>query len=105
MQRNLQGPGVKMAEVQALPAVSVEESSERNRLAVAVVSGHALKHLYLSSLNAIILPEIKIDLGLNATQLGTMAASSQISGWTTTVGAGYLGDRYSSKTGIMLAIS
>jgi MFS family permease len=77
----------------------------RNTLAATVVAGHALKHLYLSGMQSIILPEIKIAFGLSGTQLGTLATVRQFSGWATTMGAGYLGDRFSSRTGLMLAIS
>ena len=77
----------------------------RNRLAATVVVGHAVKHLYQSGLQVILLPEIKIGLGLSATQLGSLAFSRQATGWVTTIGAGYLGDRFAHRASQMLGIS
>jgi MFS transporter, FSR family, fosmidomycin resistance protein len=95
-----------MAQEQAATVVQARErASDRVQLAAAVIGGHALKHLYLSGMQSIILPEIKIAFGLSGTQLGTLAAIRQVSGWASTMGSGYLGDRFSSKTGLMLAIS
>ncbi len=85
--------------------VSEELKRGRNRLAFTVVLGHAIKHIYLSGLQTILLPEIKLGLGLSATQLGTLAFSRQITGWVTTVGAGYLGDRFANRASLMLGIS
>ena len=51
------------------------------------------------------MPEIKIGLGLSATQLGALAFSRQATGWVTTLGAGYLGDRFPHKASLMLGIS
>jgi MFS family permease len=56
-------------------------------------------------MQTIILPEIKIAFGLSSAQLGTLATARQFSGWATTMGSGFLGDRFSAKTGLMLAIS
>ena len=97
-----------MAAVQAAGA-PVESIAERNRgrntLATVVVVGHAVKHLYLSALQSILMPEIKIAFGLNGAQLGTLATARQFSGWATTIGSGFLGDRFATKTGLMLAVS
>ena len=77
----------------------------RSQLMATVVLGHFIKHIYGSGFRNIILPEIKIGLGLSATQLGTLAFSRQITGWFTTVGAGYLGDRFAHRAALMLGIS
>ncbi|MDP6512513.1 MAG: MFS transporter [SAR202 cluster bacterium] len=90
-----------MAGIQVAPEVK----EGRNQLAVTVVLGHAIKHIYNSGLSTILLPEIKLGLGLSATQLGTLAFSRQMAGWFTTVGAGYLGDRFANKASWMLGIS
>ncbi|MCH8310453.1 MAG: MFS transporter [Chloroflexi bacterium] len=90
-----------MAGIQVAPEIK----KGRNQLAVTVVLGHAIKHIYNSGLQTILLPEIKLGLGLSATQLGTLAFSRQMSGWFTTVAAGYLGDRFANKAAIMLGIS
>lgn len=88
-------------------AIEVAEEVKRGRvqLAATVIIGHAIKHIYNSGLSTIILPEIKVGLGLSATQFGTLAFSRQATGWATTMGAGYLGDRFANKSALMLAIS
>jgi len=91
--------------LEAQTAREVDPRRGRNTLAATVIAGHALKHVYLSGMQSIILPEIKIAFGLSGAQLGTLATVRQFSGWATTMGAGYLGDRFSSRTGLMLAIS
>ena len=77
----------------------------RNQLAATVVLGHAFKHIYNSGLQTILLPEIKIGLGLSATQFGSLAFSRQATSWVTTMGAGYLGDRFANRASLMLAAS
>jgi len=85
--------------------VSAEVKRGRNQLAVTVVLGHAIKHIYNSGFQTILLPEIKLGLGLSATQLGTLAFSRQLTGWVTTIAAGYLGDRFANRASLMLGIS
>ncbi len=85
--------------------VTEEVRKGRNQLAATVVLGHAFKHIYNSGLQSILLPEIKLGLGLSATQLGTLAFSRQATGWVTTVGAGYLGDRFANRAALMLGAS
>ena len=77
----------------------------RNQLAAVIVIGHALKHVYMGGFQAVILPEIKIGLSLSATQLGAVASSRQAMGWISTMGAGYLGDRYPERSSLILGIS
>ena len=85
--------------------VAPEVKRGRNRLAATVVLGHAVEHIYNSALQSILLPEIKIGLGLTATQLGVLAFSRQATGWVTTMGAGYLGDRFANKASQILTAS
>ena len=90
-----------MAGIQVAPEIK----KGRNKLAVTVVLGHAIKHIYNSGFQTILLPEIKLGLGLSATQLGMLAFSRQLTGWFTTVAAGYLGDRFANRAAIMLGMS
>ena len=46
--------------------VAPEVRAGRNKLAATVILGHAIKHVYNSGMQSIILPEIKISLGLSA---------------------------------------
>ena len=77
----------------------------RVRFGATIVIGHALKHIYLSSLAAVLLPEIKLGLGLSATQVGTLVSVQQFTGWFSTMASGYLGDRFTSKTALLLGVS
>ena len=47
----------------------------RTLLAVVVVVGHAIKHVFNSGMRALIMPEIKIGLGLSGSQFGSLAKS------------------------------
>src|SRR3989304_281955 len=93
-----------MAEA-ALPATPAAAAPGRTRFAATIVLGHALKHLYISSLSTQLLPEIKSSLALSATQLGTLASVQQFSGWFSTMASGYLGDRFTNKTAVLLGLS
>ena len=77
----------------------------RNRLAVAVVLGHGIKHIYNSGLHSILLAVMKADLGLSGAQFGLLSTSGNVTSGVTTMVAGYLGDRFANRSGIMLLIS
>ncbi len=88
----------------ALPA-SPSLAAGRRRFAATIIFGHALKHLYISALSTQLLPEIKAGLSLTNAQLGTLASVRQFSGWGSTIASGYLGDRFTNKTAMLLGIS
>ena len=77
----------------------------RNQLAVTVVLGHTVKHIYNSGLQSVILAVIKDDLGLSGTQFGLLSTSQRVTSGATTMVAGYLGDRFANKSGLMLMLS
>ena len=77
----------------------------RNQLAVTVVLGHTVKHIYNSGLQSVILAVIKDDLRLTGTQFGLLATSQRVTSGTTTMVAGYLGDRFANRSGLMLMLS
>ena len=77
----------------------------RNKVAATIVTAHAVKHIYNSGQSALIMPEIKLGLGLNRAQFGSLATANAIAWWSATMVAGYLGDRFSNRAGLMLAIS
>ena len=74
-------------------------------LTVAIVLGHAIKHVYIAGFQTIVFPEMKIALGLSNTSFGALATARQATSGVTTLGAGYLGDRFSKQAGLLLAIS
>ena len=84
---------------------SVPMNSDRNVLAAVVIVGHAVKHIFNSGMRALLLPEAKIGLNLTGAQFGSLLTASQVTSWGTTIGAGYLGDRFSNKAGLILFIS
>ena len=93
-----------MAQVRAVP-LSEEIRRGRNRLAVTVVLGHAIKHIYNAGMHSVLLAVMKDDLGLSGTQFGLLTTSGRVTSGATTMVAGYLGDRFANRSGIMLMIS
>ena len=85
--------------------VSPEIRRGRNQLAATVVLGHTVKHIYNSGLNSVIMAAIKDDMGLTGAQFGLLSTSQRITSGTTTMIAGYLGDRFANRSGLMLLIS
>ena len=93
-----------MAQARAIP-LSEEIRRGRNRLAVTVVLGHAIKHIYNAGMHSVLLAVMKDDLGLSGTQFGLLTTSGRATSGATTMVAGYLGDRFANRSGIMLMIS
>ena len=89
----------------AVIEVSDEIRRGRNRLAVTVVLGHAIKHIYNAGMHSVLLAVMKDDLGLSGTQFGLLTTSGRVTSGATTMVAGYLGDRFANRSGIMLMIS
>lgn len=85
--------------------LSEEIKRGRNRLAVTVVLGHAIKHIYNAGMHSVLLAVMKEDLGLSGTQFGLLTTSGRVTSGATTMVAGYLGDRFANRSGIMLMIS
>ena len=84
--------------------VSPDIRAGRNRLAVTVILGHAVKHLFNSAL-PILLPLMKIDKGLSVKQYGALFTARNVTSGGTTMVAGYLGERFANRSGAMLFIS
>ena len=77
----------------------------RIRLATTIIFGHTFKHLYLSGLRSAILPVIATSLGLSNTTIGALNTVTQATNGVTTMGAGYLGDRFTNRSGLILFLS
>ena len=77
----------------------------RRGFAATIIIGHALKHIYISALASTLLPALKEGLALSSTQYGTMATVQQTSSWASTMSSGYLGDRFTRLTALMLGLS
>ena len=85
--------------------VSPEVRQGRNKLAATVVTGHAVKHIFNSALQVSILPAIGVSLGLSGAQFGALSTAQRITSGVSTLGAGYLGDRFASRSALMLALA
>ena len=84
--------------------ISPELRKGRNQLAVTVILGHAVKHVFNSSL-PLLLTMLKSDMNLTATQYGVIAGIGRGTSGATTMGAGYLGERFANRAGLMLFAS
>lgn len=94
-----------MAQPASQRTATAAATEGRSRFAATIVAGHALKHTLTAGLFAALIPEIKLALSLSATQVGALGTVQQFTGWAATMGAGYLGDRFTTKTGLMLGLS
>ena len=89
----------------ATAEISAEIRRGRNRLAATVILGHAVKHIYNSGLQSVILASMKKDMGLTGTSFGLLSTSQRVTSGATTMVAGYLGDRFANMSGLMLMVS
>ena len=76
----------------------------RNQLAVTVIVGHAVKHVFNSAL-PLLLAMMKADMGFTGTQYGLVAGMARGTSGATTMVAGYLGERFANRSGLMLFTS
>ena len=87
---------------QKLPA---SQNKDRWTLAALILIGHTIKHIYLSALSVILLPNIKQTLNISSTTYGGLSLAGRITGTITTFFSGFLGDKYSRNAGTLLGIS
>ena len=73
-------------------------------LAVGAVSGHAAKHL-MNAAFFVLLPEIKLGLGLTNAGVGTISAARNIAGGLINAPAGFAADRYRAQGATTLGIT
>ena len=85
--------------------VAREANKGRNQMAAAVVLGHTIKHILNAALQSLLLPKMKIDIGISGTQFGVLAAARQATGGVTTMYGGYLGDRFAHRAPLLLTLS
>lgn len=83
---------------------SLDYRKGRNQLAAAVIFGHAIKHIYLSA-TPILLAKLKLEVGLSGKLYGVITGANRATNGGTTMVAGYLGERFANKSGLMLFIS
>ena len=85
--------------------ISTSQNKDRWALAALILFGHTIKHIYVSALNVILLPNIKQSLNLSATTYGSVNLAGRITSMTTTFFSGFLGDKYARRSGTLLGIS
>ncbi len=94
-----------MTKPASTPDESSDQTSDGKSFAATIIAGHALKHVYISALATTLLPELKQGLALSSTQFGTLATLQRSSGWVSTMASGYVGDRFTRLTAVMLGLS
>jgi MFS family permease len=77
---------------------------QRLTLLIVVVAGHGLKHVFNSAF-FILLPEIKVGLGLSNTQIGVLSTFRGIAGGLANIPAGFMGDRFGARRAEILGLS
>jgi len=90
---------LKQSEIDRTP------NNERWILAALILIGHTVKHIYISALSVILLPNIKQSLNLSSTTYGSLSLAGRITGTITTFFSGFLGDKYARRSGTLLGIS
>ena len=73
-------------------------------LLMVLMVGHALKHVFNAAF-LIVLPELKVGLGLTNTGVGTLSTVRTLGGGITVFPAGFLADRFSRRYVTILAIT
>jgi len=86
------------------PAAARAAASRPLLMMAVVVAGHALKHLYNSSF-FVLLPEVKLGLGLTNAGLGSVSAFRNVAGGLTNLPAGFVGDRFQGRWAAILGLS
>ena len=69
-----------------------------------LISGHAVKHWYQQGF-AVILPELKLDMGLSDVQVGFLISTRQATSGIANLASGFLSDRYQSRRNLILSMS
>ena len=71
---------------------------------IAVVAGHAVKHVFNAG-SMLILPELKSSLGLSNTGIGLLTTTRSVFGGLVNLPAGFVSDRYSGRWAAVLAVT
>ena len=89
-----------------IPQIAASDSStkSRNLLASTLVSGHGLKHLYMSAFT-VILPELKAGLDLSNVATGALVTARDLSSGIITLPAGFLADRFGTRWPLILTVA
>ena len=93
-----------MAQTTAAPRPLAVPVDNRMLVLIAVVAGHAVKHVFNAG-SMLILPELKSSLGLTNTDVGLLTTTRSVFGGLINLPAGFISDRYSGKWAAVLALT
>ncbi|MDA1096800.1 MAG: MFS transporter [Chloroflexi bacterium] len=85
---------------------SEQRISDRQRLILLLttVAGHGLKH-FLNAAFFVLLPEIKVGLGLSNVEVGFLSTARNIAGGIANLPAGFLADRFARRRAEILGVA
>lgn len=85
---------------------AIESVTDRQRMVLlpTAIAGHALKHMFNAAF-FVILPDLKVDLGLSNTQVGALSTVRNIAGGLSNLPAGYTADRFSARRAQILGFA
>ena len=93
-----------MAQTTAAPRPLGVQVDNRLLVLIAVVAGHAVKHVFNAG-SMLILPELKASLGVSNTSIGLLTTTRSVFGGLINLPAGFVSDRYSGKWAAVLALT
>ena len=93
-----------MAQIAIQTSSAKAESDHRLLVLIAMVLGHAVKHVFNAG-SMLILPELKTSLGLTNTGIGTLTTTRNIFGGLINLPAGFISDRYAGRWAAVLGLT
>ena len=93
-----------MAQIAIQGSPAKDQSDHRLLVLIAMVLGHAVKHVFNAG-SMLILPELKTSLGLTNTGIGTLTTTRNIFGGLINLPAGFISDRYASQWAAVLGLT
>ena len=93
-----------MAQTTAAPRPLNVQVDNRLLVLIAVVAGHAVKHVFNAG-SMLILPELKSTLGVSNTSIGLLTTTRSVFGGLINLPAGFVSDRYSGRWAAVLALT
>ena len=93
-----------MAQTTAAPRPLSVQVDNRMLVLIAVVAGHAVKHVFNAG-SMLILPEIKSTLGVSNTSIGLLTTTRSVFGGLINLPAGFVSDRYAGRWAAVLALT
>ena len=93
-----------MAQTTAQASPVQAQVDRRLLVLVAMVAGHAVKHV-LNAASIVILPELKAGLGLTNTGIGTLTTTRSIFSGLANLPAGFISDRYAGQWAAVLGVA